>query len=186
MSFKGIPTVVSYSDGEGSEAGVGIAIWKSGEPTEAGYIKVPESIRALWSRQREFGGDLYGIYEIEAVGPALVVATWPEKLRNCLWLHFIDNESALAAVIKGGSSVHSADVIAAYVAEQCASLGCWSWFDRVDTHANPVDGLSRGRMEGDWVLVKLQFPRALKEALVAYLEEPTPLMKVATSPTAST
>ena len=156
---------------------MGIAIWKDGEPTEAGYIKIPDSIRALWSRQREMGGDLYDIYEIEAVGPALVVATWPEKLKGCLWIHFVDNESALAAVIKGGSSVHSADVIAGYVAEQCAALGCWAWFDRVDTHANPVDGLSRGRLEGDWVLIKLKFPQALKDSLVAYLNEPKPLMK---------
>ena len=165
---------------------MGVAIWKSGEPTEAGYLKVPDSIRALWSRQREMGGDLYDIYEIEAVGPALVVATWPEKLRGCLWMHFIDNESALAAVIKGGSSVHSADVIAACVAEQCAALECWAWFDRVDTHANPVDGLSRGRFDGDWVFAKLRFPQALKERLVAYLEEPAPLVKVARSSTSST
>ena len=109
--------------------------------------------------------------------PALVLAMWPQKLKGCLWMHFIDNENALAAVIKGGSSVHSADLIAAYVAEGCADLGCWSWFDRVDTHANPVDGLSRGNMSGDWKLIRLQFPPALRLALKAYLDEPAPVVK---------
>ena len=28
------------------------------------------------------------------------------------------------------------------------------WFDRVDTKSNPVDGLSRGRMEGPWLKVE--------------------------------
>ena len=59
---------------------MGIAIWKDGEPTEAGYIKVPDCVRRLWTRQREIGGEHFDILEIEAVGPALVLATW---LRNC-------------------------------------------------------------------------------------------------------
>ena len=34
------------------------------------------------------------------------------------------------------------------------------WFDRVDTKSNPVDGLSRGKLEGDWDIVPLKFPGA--------------------------
>ena len=89
MTFAGIPHVISYSDGEGAEGGVGVAIWKPGDRTEAGYMKTPASVRKLWSRQKELSGDHYDILEIEAVGPALVLATWPEKLRGCLWTHFI-------------------------------------------------------------------------------------------------
>ena len=55
------------------------------------------------------------------------------------------------------------------IANRCAG------FDRVDTKANPVDGISRGRLEGDWKLVPIHFPQALRAALVAYLEEPMPL-----------
>ena len=175
MSFQGVPHVVSYSDGEGADAGVGVAIYKDGEPTEAGFMKVPTCVRNLWSRQKHIGGELYDILEIEAVGPAIVLATWPKKLEGCLWTHYIDNECALSAVIRGGSSVHSADCIAGYVSEQCARLGCWAWYDRVDTKANPVDGISRGRLEGDWTLVPIHFPQELRAALVAYLEEPVPL-----------
>ena len=178
MSFAGIPLVVSYSDGEGTDAGVGIAIWKEGEPTEAGYMRTPAAVRKLWSRQKDLNSEHYDILEIEAIGPAMVLATWPHKLKGCLWVHFIDNENALAAVIRGGSSVHSADCIAAYVSEQTARLGCWAWYDRVDTKANPVDGLSRGDMKGDWNLVPIKFPAALRAALESYLNEPAPVMKV--------
>ena len=121
-------------------------------------MKVPATVRDLWSRQRLLG-EHYDILEIEAIGPAIVLATWPKKLQGCLWTHYIDNENALAAVIRGGSSVHSADCIAAYVGERCAYLGLWPWFDRVDTKSNPVDGISRGRLEGDWRLVRLRFRR---------------------------
>ena len=34
------------------------------------------------------------------------------------------------------------------------------WFDRVDTKSNPVDGLSRGDLSGNWDLVPLDFPGA--------------------------
>ena len=33
------------------------------------------------------------IAEIEAVGPILALATWPQ-LTNGLWIHFIDNDNA--------------------------------------------------------------------------------------------
>ena len=91
MSFEGIPLVVSYSDGEGTDAGVGIAIWKEGEPTEAGYMRTPAAVRKLWSRQKDLNSEHYDILEIEAIGPAMVLATWPHKFKGCLWVHFIDN-----------------------------------------------------------------------------------------------
>ena len=177
MQLSWVPTVVSYSDGEGFDAGVGIAIWKPGHETLAGYRRTPACVRRLWSRQREINGEHHDILEIEAIGPALVLSTWPEMLRGCLWLHFIDNENALAAVIKGGSSVHSADCIAAFVAGRTSELECWPWYDRVDTHADPVDGLSRKRLAGDWRLVPLKFPAALRASLEAYLDEPKPRMR---------
>ena len=85
-------------------------------------------------------------------------------------------------MIKGGSSVHSADVIAAWCAERTAALGTWAWYDRVDTKSNPVDGLSRGDMTGPWRLISLKFPPSLRDALSAYLNEPLPSVKVARAP----
>ena len=45
--------VISYSDGEGSDAGVGVAVWSSRLPQpQAGRIDVPADIRRLWTAQR--------------------------------------------------------------------------------------------------------------------------------------
>ena len=44
-----------------------------------------------------------------------------------------------------------------YMGDDCKINAC-PWFDRVDTKSNPVDGLSRGDLSGDWDLVTLVFP----------------------------
>ena len=41
-----------------------------------------------------------------------------------------------------------------------AMINACPWFDRVDTKSNPVDGLSRGDLSGNWDLVPLDFPGA--------------------------
>ena len=48
--------IVSYSDGEGSEAGVGVALWESGtQVVRASVFRVPEEVRILWDHQKNFG-----------------------------------------------------------------------------------------------------------------------------------
>ena len=70
-------TVVSYSDGGGSEAQVGIAVWVQGESrARAGVLKVPQGLRNLQDQQRR-RGRFNDIYEIEAVGPLLVLDNFP-------------------------------------------------------------------------------------------------------------
>ena len=51
------------------------------------------------------------IFQIEAVGPLLVLWNWGHLFREHLWIHFIDNEGALAALAKGSSSVMSGEMI---------------------------------------------------------------------------
>ena len=109
------------------------------------------------------------IYEIEAVGPLLVLSNWGHLMVDMLWIHFVDNEAALATLIKGSSSVLSGEVISCYTHGMVAKRSLWPWFDRCDTHSNPVDGLSRKRREGDWDLVPIQFPPYLLELLARYL-----------------
>ena len=81
-----------------------------------------------------------------------------DVLRGALWLHFVDNDAALSSLVKGSSSVQSGDVIAGQTWSQVAAVGCMPWFDRVDSASNPVDGLSRGKLKGPWVLEPLCFP----------------------------
>ena len=78
--------------------------------------------------------------------------------RDHLWVHFIDNEGALASLAKGSSSVLSGEDIVGTTHELSAASGVISWFDRIDSASNPVDKLSRGKMGGPWKLVDIGFP----------------------------
>ena len=145
-----MPWAVSYSDGEGSEAGVGVAVWASGwDRPLAAYLKVPREVRRYW-RPSVDGVDPRDIFEIEAIGPLVVLATWPRLMQGRRWIHFIDNAGAQCAYVKGSSSVHSGDLIVGSAWSIIARRRLMPWFDRVDTSSNPVDGLSRGRLEGPW------------------------------------
>ena len=97
---------------------------------------------------------LRDIFEVEAIGPLVILATWPGLLRGALWIHFIDNVAAQAALIKGSSSVMSGDIIVGRTWEMVARERIIPWFDRVDSESNPVDGLSRGRQQGPWKYVQ--------------------------------
>ena len=143
---------MSYSDGEGS-GGVGVGLWLPNVRPRAAFLEVPWLLRRLWSMQcsRVFRGeDQREIYEIEAIGPLIVLHQWAEALRDMLWIHCIDNAAAQAAIIKGSSSVQSADTIVGITWEAIAKVNCLPWIDRVASTSNPVDGLSRGKLEGPW------------------------------------
>ena len=106
------------------------------------------------------------------MGPLLVLWNWGWLIRDHLWIHFIDNEAALASLAKGSSSVLSGEVIVAFTHELAAKLGVWGWYDRVDTKANPVDKLSRGDNSGDWTVVRITFPGKLIRQLREYNVRP--------------
>ena len=59
---------------------------------------------------------------------------------------------ALVALVNGSSSTAATDVVIGATWARIANLRCLPWFDRVDSKANPVDGLSRGVFDGDWDL----------------------------------
>ena len=104
--------VVTYNDGEGGDAGVGIAAWCEsllGPVPLAGFLEVPEEVRRLWCAQKESfvaHNDLKDIIEIEGIGPLLILHNWPWLLRGALWIHFIDNNGALGSLVRGSASVH--------------------------------------------------------------------------------
>ena len=46
--------IVSYSDGEGSEAGIGVALWENEtQEVRAGVLRFPEEVRILWDHQKK-------------------------------------------------------------------------------------------------------------------------------------
>lgn len=163
------PLFISYSDGEGETAGVGVALWFPNGSAVAGFMHLPEQVRQVWSRAATCG-EHYDIFEIEAVGPALVLHNWGHLIpEGSLWLHFIDNDAALATLVKGSSSVLSGEVITAHTHSLISRSGLWPWFDRVASKDNPVDQLSRGKPEGPWELVDIEFPPGLLVELNAYI-----------------
>ena len=45
--------------------------------------------------------ECHDIYEIEAVGPLIILATWPGLLSQALWIHCIDKTAAQATLVMG-------------------------------------------------------------------------------------
>jgi hypothetical protein len=158
---------VSYSDGEGSKAGLGIAVWSTLQQKPfAAFCEIPEEIRELWDKQRAKEEERRDIFLIEAIGPLSILRTFPNIMRNSIWLHFIDNEGAQHSLVKGSSSIEAGDVVVGETWEWIQRLNVIPYFDRVESEANPVDGLSRGRPEGPWTQVdRALLPDGLIEKL---------------------
>jgi hypothetical protein len=169
-----LPTIISYSDGEGSWAGVGAAVWAPWlQHPVAAYTRVPQELRDLWSCGKSEYND---IFQVEAIGTMLILLAFPKLVRRCMWLHFIDNTAAEASLISGTSRSSSASHVVAYTWELCAKRQVWPYFDRVASASNPVDKLSRGIWAGPWRrIVSVDFPVAtlvsMSEAFTCELEK---------------
>ena len=171
LNLSSMDTVVTYSDGEGSDAGVGVAIWSTRLPQmrpQAGFTFVPDPIRRLWAYQKDSDVD---ILEVEAIGPLILLENWKDVLQHCLWVHYIDNNGALAALINGSSSVLQADLIVGETWARVARQKVLPWFDRVDTKANPVDGISRQKFDGPWLFRPVRFPEEILKDIIKFLEK---------------
>ena len=165
-SLELLPTLVSYSDGEGGDAGIGVAVWVPWlRRPLAAFLTVPESIRQSWAVAR--GTDQCNdIFVIEALGPLVLLTTFPKIMRNALWIHYIDNTAAEASLIRGSSSLATSNNIVCLTWELCHQNSLWPYFDRVESKANPVDKLSRGCFWGPWDEVKAaSFPSARLRAI---------------------
>ena len=70
------------------------------------YLEVIAGLRQLWQFQTERSNtsDQTNILAIDAIRSLLALLTWPQLLVDRPWVHFIDNSSAQAALIKGSSN----------------------------------------------------------------------------------
>ena len=105
------------------------------------------------------------INQIEASAGVVALETWADVLKDCDVIHFIDNNGALGALVKGSASVHQQDLIMGETWSRIARLRVSAWFDRVDSSSNPVDGLSRKNFSGVWQWRKIFFPQSLLSLL---------------------
>jgi hypothetical protein len=158
-SLADMPLVISYSDGEGGLAGIGAGVWHPSRPKPlAVYSEVPDMVREQW-RKIQGSTDYEDIFLVEALGPLLLFKAFPSVIKNCLWLHFIDNSAAEASLIRGASSSLLGDHIIGLTWSHIQRDRVWAYFDRVESKANPLDGLSRRRFSGPWDGVKMiDFP----------------------------
>ena len=106
-------------------------------------------------------GGLKRFFLIGAIGPLLLLTTFPRAMQNALWVHFIDNAAAEASLIAGSSALQAADHIVGLTWQKAGSRRLWPYFDRVASSSNPVDGLSRGETKGPWrEIMDIDFPLA--------------------------
>ena len=127
-------------------------------------VDLPPSVLEAWSRSTDLEPQRH-INKIEAIVPAICLCTWPKLIRGSLWLHFIDNDGALACIISGYSKNSSFTAVVDYIWAQIPALGCWPWFDRVPSVCNIVDGLSRRNFStaqaNNWLRDSAQLPEPL-------------------------
>ena len=150
---SGLELAVTVSDGEGTGS-VAVGMWniqRCGERPQITTSRVPDRLLQKWSLHSQTV-----IAPVEAVGPLLALATWPD-LREKLWVHFIDNMAAKDSLIRGSS-------VNADLNELMHSTWRWVkhrelhlWAEYVCTGDNPIDKASRGCTDDlygeDWILV---------------------------------
>ena len=86
------------------------------------------------------------------------VVSKPSTIRAAMRQHYRN-------LVNGSSSVTQGDILIGATWSQIQRLQVFQWFDRVDSKSNPVDGLSRGRLDGPWKVESLAFPGSLFRAL---------------------
>ena len=59
-------------------------------------------------------------------------------------IHFVDNDAARFALIKGSSPTRDSTWLTGLYWEAETSVGSFSWFERVASQSNPADAPSRG------------------------------------------
>ncbi len=141
------PPVVLYTDASfepGQPIRLGWVVFKPGWQPRGWSCVVPEQQVALWKQRRT---QIFPA-EVFAVALALVVAE-PYFLDSDV-LVFIDNEAAVASLVKGNSAEPDIEEMVRRVHWDCYVNSTRAWFEWVDTAANPADGLSRAGVEDEW------------------------------------
>jgi len=132
-----------WSPSEEAPARVGFVVFVPDDEGEGGSwyhssLVVPESFMRLFAVRTQYIGQL------ELLAAVAVYYSMPEVFRDRPVFHFIDNASALAAIVKGySSSVDSARVVHSFwalVSGLCADV----WMVYVRSEANVADMPSRG------------------------------------------
>ena len=117
----------------------GVLVEEHGYKREYFGFKVPPALVAAWQQN----GTRQTIGQAELLPVLVAKLVWSRRLQGRRTLHFIDNESARLALIKGASpSAASASIIDAFWHNE-ARIAAASWFERVPSASNISDSASR-------------------------------------------
>ena len=139
-----------------------VIIWKHMTPSGV-TCTVPQRVIDTWQPRTQ------QIYPGETLCGLLVPWFHGAPLAGYDVLWFVDNEAAVASLIKGGSSqadVHTLVQLAHYLLQ---TFRIRVWFEWIDSHSNPSDGLSRAGLDDTWTqhqawhLFAFDFPSALEQ-----------------------
>lgn len=159
------PTVIltdaSYEGGKGC---LGVVVKRPGRPLLWTACDCPpELLKAFADLDRP---KKQYIGQLELLAAVVAYTTFPEEMRGEHVIHWIDNESAVYALVKGYSrAADSARIVTLY--HSCVSqLGITPWIEYVQSEDNIADLPSRGEFE---LLRILGGDRAFRAAVVPSL-----------------
>ena len=127
-------------------------------PMEFFCLRVPPAVAERWGGAP--GKQVVGQAELAPV--VVAKQAWAARLRGRLVLHFVDNDSARCALVRGYSPVLSSCALVAEAALEDVRLHLGSWYARVPTLSNIADYPSRferDKMLADYPGAKEVWPR---------------------------
>ena len=166
------PTIV-YSDAsyDGRILRLGWVIFKPHTVPLGGSTVVPESVLSSWKPR------IQQIYPGETLAVLVATVLCPDHLANSDLLWFVDNESAVSALIRSSTSQEDVHLISQATHVKLHSLGCRLWVEWIDSESNLSDGLSRlgildpWTCDRQWQLQDFPFPPELERECLLRLFE---------------
>ena len=159
---------------------LGLLLCRRGKPAICSSLDIPAWVIDQWEFRNKY------INQGELIAGVVLTVAYFEMMcdRDVLW--FIDNTSAVSALIKAASPIEDNSKMALLTSLAFVGAGCRVWFEYVNTHQNPADPLSRGGLQDpvtveqtqlgnwvphepvfDWLIMKDLSPKTIWEKVTA-------------------
>ena len=151
-------TIYTDASFENGELRLGWVCFGSSQPF-GGTCVVPDEVIHTWKARDQ------QIFPGECLAALVLPIVCPDFFRDqdCIW--FVDNQAAVASLIKGTSSEPDVHEIVHMAALLRDALRARVWFEWIDSDSNTSDGLSREGLccqwsrAQDWSLEEVPFPQ---------------------------
>eukprot|EP00435_Cladocopium_sp_Y103_P006376 s317_g2.t1 len=135
-----------YTDAsfEDSTLRLGWVIFHQEFPPAGGTMVVPQETLDSWNPRKQ------QIFPGESLAGLVVPTIHPHLLRDADVLWFVDNEAAVASLIRAASRQSDVHAICQFAHLLAFKLQSRIWFEWIDSASNPSDGLSRLGLCDPW------------------------------------